>query len=149
MIDPGKPVIVEQLYNTPVSMVWEAITEPDRMRQWFFDNIPAFEPRVGFRTRFVVRSGDRTFTHVWEIIEVVPGNKIAYRWSYEEYDGTGYVSFELSGKDETALLRLTNEGLESFPRNIPEFSRESCNAGWEYFIRQRLKDYLDTISGKE
>ena len=57
--------------------------------------------------------------------------------------GEGFVSFELFEKGEQSLLRLTNEGLETFPRDIPEFSRESCKAGWEYFIQQNLKAYLE------
>lgn len=41
------------------------------------------------------------------------------------------------------MLRLVNEGLETFPRDIPECSSESCEAGWKYFIRQNLKKFLE------
>jgi hypothetical protein len=33
--------------------------------------------------------------------------------------------------------------LQSFPGHIPEFKRESCLAGWQYFIRERLKKFLE------
>jgi uncharacterized protein YndB with AHSA1/START domain len=48
------PVVVEETFNAPIASVWNAITVADMMRQWFFDNIPAFEPVVGFKTRFTV-----------------------------------------------------------------------------------------------
>jgi uncharacterized protein YndB with AHSA1/START domain len=68
-----KPVIVEQDYNTSLEDLWNAITQPERMREWFFENIPAFEAKKGFSTRFNVQSQDRDFPHLWEITEVIPG----------------------------------------------------------------------------
>ena len=113
------------------------------MRQWFFNNIPAFMPVVGFETKFNVQSGDRNFMHLWKIVEAEANKKIKYHWSYEEYEGVAFVTFELLEKDEQTLLRLTNEGLETFTSDIPEFTRDSCIGGWEFFIKKNLKDYLE------
>ena len=142
MKERGIAVVVEQLFQLPIKKVWAAITELDQMKQWFFSDIPAFEPETGFRTEFLVRVDGRSFTHVWKIKELIPGRKIRYHWSYKEYKGEGLVTFELHEKQGQTLLVLTNEGLESFPDNIPEFSRESCEAGWNYFIKESLKGYL-------
>jgi len=137
-----KAIVVEQLFECPVGELWEAITELSEMKQWFFHNIPSFEPAVGFQVEFPVQSGERTFTHVWKILEVIPERSIKYHWSYKEYEGEGQVTFELYAKGEGSLLRLSNEGLESFPGDIPEFSRESCIAGWNFFIKKNLKEYI-------
>src|SRR5210317_1717385 len=107
-----RPVVVEQVFNATVKEVWEAITGLDKMKQWFFSNIPAFEPRIGFYTEFDVQSGDRIFTHRWKIIEVVPLNRIKYRWSYKEYMGEGFVTFELVEKGKQTLLHMINDGLD-------------------------------------
>lgn len=139
----SNPIVVEQTFNTKVNKVWDAITKPDEMRQWFFNNIPSFEPKVGFKTEFIVQSESRSFEHLWKLIEVIPNRKIKYNWCYKNIKGEGFVTFELFTINEQTLLRLTNEGLESFPQDIPEFSRESCEAGWKYFIQQNLKSYLD------
>ena len=139
----NKPVVVEQLFDNPKTKVWEAISEPEQMIEWFFDNIPAFEPEAGFQTEFPVTSGSRTFTHVWKIQEAEAEKRIRYHWSYREYKGESLVTFELIEKGKGTLLRLTHEGLETFPQDIPEFKRESCLAGWEYFIQKNLKAYLD------
>ena len=139
----NQSIIVEQNFNCSKIRVWEAITEPEQMKQWFFNNIPFFEPRVGFQTSFNVQSGDRNFNHIWKIMDVVPYKSIKYHWSYEEYKGEGIVTFDLIEKDNQTILRLTNDGLESFPKDIPEFSRDSCRAGWEFFIRKNLREHLD------
>ena len=45
------PVIeVKQNFQQSVETVWKAITDVSEMRQWFFENITAFEPVVEFKT---------------------------------------------------------------------------------------------------
>ena len=145
-MDPRKePIIVEQYFDLPISRVWKAITEHRQMIQWFFSEIPAFKPEVGFRTSFDIESGGRNFHHLWKILEVNPPNRIVYHWSYSDIEGEGIVIFELFDKGEKTLLCLRNEGLDTFPSDIPEFSREAAIGGWEYFIKGQLKDYLGNL----
>jgi len=139
----AEPIIVEQDLNASIEEVWNAITQLEKMRQWFFPDIPSFEPRAGFTTAFDIQSGGRNFRHLWRILEVVPERLIKYHWSYEEYPGEGFVTFELSRKNNLTTLRIMNEGLETFPRDIPEFSRESCESGWRFIIQQNLKEFLE------
>jgi len=144
MNNRSAPIIVEQIFDNTITEVWDAITQLAQMKKWFFSNLPAFEPKVGFQTDFVVQSVNLSFHHLWEIIDVVPTKKIKYRWRYKEYDGEAFVTMELFEKNKQTLLKLTNEGLENFPEDIPEFKRESCQGGWEYFIQQNLKAYLSS-----
>lgn len=137
------PIIVEQQFNVPANVLWDAITKLDQMKKWFFDNIPHFRPEVGFQTTFVVDAGERKFTHQWTIIKAVPNKKISYDWTYAECEGECVVTFEVFEEGNNSSLRLTAAGLETFPDDFPEFTRESGEAGWEYFIKQNLKKYLD------
>lgn len=138
-----QPIIVTQEFNRSKEEVWRSITDLDQMVKWYFDNIPAFEPTVGFKTDFPVQFEDRTFHHLWEILEVVPNQLIKYSWRYKEYPGDGLVTFKLDALDDNrTLLTLINEGLETFPKDVPEFKPESCRAGWEYFIQGNLREYL-------
>lgn len=139
-IDP--PVIVEQHFEVPVDALWRAITERDQMVQWFFDNIVAFEARVGFTTQFTIENEGRIFVHRWRIIEVEPLRKIVYNWQYEGYQGDSMVSFELKEQAGGCRVTVTHTVVESFPQSIPEFTRESCLGGWSYFIQQQLASYL-------
>jgi uncharacterized protein YndB with AHSA1/START domain len=137
----SRPIIVEQYFDKPVNIMWEAITDERQMRKWFFENIPSFQPVAGFETEFNVVSGERNFLHQWKVTEVVPEKKITVNWKYPDYPGNADVSFELFPEGKGTRLVLTNTGQESFPADIPEFRRESCEGGWNYFIRQRLVEY--------
>ena len=137
------PVIeVQQKFKQPIKEVWQAITNVNDMRQWFFDNIPAFKASVGFKTKFIVTSENRVFPHVWEVTEVIPNKKIVCNWTYEGYKGNSYVAFHLSEVDSQTQLTVTTKVTQDFPDDIPEFKRESCIAGWNYFIKDSLVNYL-------
>jgi uncharacterized protein YndB with AHSA1/START domain len=138
-----EPIIVEQKFKASIDTVWKSITEIDLMRQWYFENIPSFKPEVGFETQFNVKSQNRDFLHMWKVTEVVPIKKITYNWKYDGYPGDSFVTFELSRQNDFTMLKLTVDVQESFPEDIPEFTRESCIAGWEFFIKERLKEYLE------
>jgi len=137
------PIIVEQTFNRSVDIVWNAITQIDQMRNWYFANIPSFKPEVGFETRFNVVNEERNFTHLWKVTEVIPGKMIMYNWKYEEYPGNSFVKFELFEENKLTRLRLTHQVLEDFPDDIPEFKRESGVEGWTFFIRKSLKEFLE------
>lgn len=136
------PVIVKDIYDAPVERVWRAITDLEEMKHWFFDNIDSFMPEVGSRSNFKVSSGERTFTHLWEVTEVDKPRKIVYGWRYAEYPGDSLVSWELFEEKGKTKLVLTTTVTEDFPDEIPEFKRESCQGGWEYFLCHRLVEYL-------
>jgi len=138
-----RPVIVEEVLKQRATEVWNAITELEHMQHWFFENIPDFKAEVGFKTSFVVQSGQQDFIHLWEITEVVPLKRIVYKWCYEGYSGESFVIFELKDMGDVTRLKVSHLGLESFPDHIPEFTRESCQGGWNYFIKDQLKAYLD------
>jgi uncharacterized protein YndB with AHSA1/START domain len=137
-----EPIIVEQSFEVSREQVWRAITELHQMKQWFFEQIEAYEPKVGFETRFVVELDHRVFPHLWKITELEPHTMITYNWKYEGYTGDSFVTFELSDLGNATLLRLTHRIAENFPPDIPEFSRKNCENGWNWFIKQSLKDYL-------
>ncbi len=141
-MDNQAPIRVEISLNTPVNKVWEALTNVTQMRKWYFENIPDFKPKEGFETEFKVRSGERIFTHIWKIIEVIPFKKISYTWKFEEYPGEGLSIFELTDKNNTSHLKLESHVLKPYPKDIPEFKRESGEAGWDYLINKNLVEFL-------
>jgi uncharacterized protein YndB with AHSA1/START domain len=137
-----KPIITQETFSVSVSRLWQAITQLDEMKQWYFDNIPDFLPKVGFKTNFLVTVADRNFPHYWEIIEVLPQEKIVYDWTFKGYPGKSRVSFEIFKENNKSILRVTATIIEPFPSDIPEFKRESGVQGWNYLIKERLKNYL-------
>lgn len=138
-----KPIIIEERYNASVQKVWDALTNIDRMRLWYFPNIPDFVPEEGFTTQFNVESGGRDFLHIWRVTEVIPLQLIKYSWEFVGYPGRSTSSFLLFNDNQSTLLRLVVEVQEDFPEFIPEFRRESCIGGWEYFLKGNLKIFLE------
>ena len=138
----ANPIIVKQKFTISRERLWQIITEPTLMRQWFFAEIPDFKAEVGFQTRFNVDAGERQFMHLWEIVEVKLKSTIVYDWRYEGYIGQGNVKFELEDVEGGSILVVTSAGMESFPQDVPEFSRESCEGGWKYFINEKLVEFV-------
>jgi uncharacterized protein YndB with AHSA1/START domain len=137
-----EPIVVEQTFNAPVDRVWRAITDKDEMRQWFFESIAEFSPEIGFETAFNVRSGERDYLHLWKVTTVIPEKKVVYDWKYSGIPGASFVAWELLPTGSGTTLRLTHTGIETFPEDDAAFSRESCQAGWKYFLCERLNAYL-------
>jgi len=72
----SEPLIIERTFNAPVAKVWNAITDVDQMRQWYFD-LKEFRAEVGFEFEFVVEHDGMTYHHLCKITEVIPQKKIA------------------------------------------------------------------------
>jgi hypothetical protein len=53
------------------------------------------------------------------------------------------VTFELFAKGNQTRLKLTHEGLESFPK-IPAFARTNFMEGWTQIIGSSLKEFVET-----
>ncbi|HEV7424022.1 MAG TPA: SRPBCC domain-containing protein, partial [Candidatus Paceibacterota bacterium] len=47
----NQPFIIEQVYDVPVSKVWDAITDNEQMKKWYFQ-MKDFKPVVGFEFSF-------------------------------------------------------------------------------------------------
>lgn len=137
-----EPIVIEETFDVSIQKLWKAITDINCMTKWFFENIKSFEPRVGFETRFIIKNEDRIFPHLWKITDVRPEKSISYNWKYEGFEGDSFVRFELSENGKGSKLMLTHTVTETFPQNIAEFKSESCIEGWNWFIKNRLKEYL-------
>lgn len=137
------PIVVEAKFHKSAHNLWKALTNINEMKKWYFEVLDDFQAVVGFKTAFKVHSENRVFTHQWEVLEVIPEKKITYSWHFLEYPGASTSTFEVMKKNDGSALKLTILVQEDFPEDIPEFKRESCIEGWNYFIHGNLKEYLD------
>jgi uncharacterized protein YndB with AHSA1/START domain len=138
-----QPFVIERIYDAPVATVWKALTERDRMKQWYFD-LNEFKAEVGFEFQFYGEGRDcEKYLHLCKITAVEPQKKLAYSWRYDGYEGNSVVTFELFDEEGKTRIRLTHEGLETFPDNIPDFAKESFAEGWTELIGTNLKRYVE------
>ncbi len=139
---PNLPFIIERTYNAPVSKVWKAITDKSEMKKWYFD-LDDFKPEIGFEFQFNGEGKQcEQYVHLCKITEVVPEKKLTYNWRYKGYEGISFVTFELFQEGNSTRLKLTHEGLESFPNSNADFAPESFAEGWTHIIGESLKNYL-------
>jgi uncharacterized protein YndB with AHSA1/START domain len=140
-------VVIERVYNSPVSAVWDAITDLNKMKQWYFPMLVEFKPEVGFETAFDVEESGKIYVHIWKITEVVPGKKISYEWKFGGYPGNSVVSFELFPEGAGTKIILTHTGLETFRGDLhPELATQNFVEGWTNFIGMHLKKYVEELS---
>lgn len=138
------PIIIEQKFASKPETVWFAITELAKMKEWYFPELKDFKPEVGFETSFTVNANGVDYPHIWKVTVVEPGKKLVYHWSYDGYPGDSFVMWDIIPlEDGSTKLRLVHSGIETFPQDNPDFSRESCSAGWTFFLCESLKKYLE------
>ena len=138
-------VVIERTYNASVARVWRALTDANQMREWYFD-LKEFKPEPGFEFQFVVEHEGNTYDHRCRITEVIAEKKLAYTWRYEGHEGNSLVTFELFPEGDKTRLKLTHEGLDTFPRT-PAFARENFVKGWTEIIGSSLKEFLERGAG--
>ena len=137
------PIIVSQVYPVSREVLWRAITDPAKMRQWFFPEIPGFEARVGFSVAFEVIAEGDAYLHPWQVLAAEPQRRLLVDWRYGGIAGQSEVEWRLSDQAGGSALTLTHRGHESFSGDASVFSREAGVNGWRYFLCDSLKGYLD------
>jgi uncharacterized protein YndB with AHSA1/START domain len=142
----AETVVIERTFNAPIARVWKALTDVDEMRGWYFD-LKEFRAEKGFEFAFIVEHEGMIYDHRCKITEVVPQKKLAYTWRYEGHEGDSLVTFQLFPDGDKTRLKLTHEGLETFPK-LPSFARENFTKGWTEIIGSSLKEFLEKNEAK-
>ena len=137
----AEAVIVERTLNAPVTRVWNALTDVDQMREWYFD-LKEFKPEVGFQFEFVVEHEGTIYHHLCRVTEVIAQKKIAYTWRYKGEPGDSLVTIELFAEGDNTRLKLTHTGIETFPK-ILAYARKNFEQGWTAIIGTELKQFVE------
>ena len=88
---------------------------------------------MGLEFHFYGGSERQQYRHLCKIVEVVKEHELTYTWRYEGNEGDTLVSFEVKSEDGKTHLTLTHKGVEAFPQNNPDFSRERFTAVGQIF----------------
>lgn len=134
-------LVVERTYNAPVSKVWQALTDNEQMKQWYF-KLADFKAEVGFEFEFSGGPPERSYLHKCVVTEVVPLKKLAHTWRYDGYPGNSTVTWELFEQGDQTLVRLTHTALETFPAD-PDFARGNFEMGWNSILGKSLKNFVE------
>lgn len=134
--------VIERLINAGPETIWKALTDKDQMKQWYFD-LDAFEAKPGFEFSFIGRGKDGTkeFIHLCRVMEVEVNKKLSYTWRYKDFQGDSLVSFELFPEGERTRVKLTHQGLDTFPA-MEDFAAENFKEGWTMLIGTLLPGFV-------
>lgn len=136
------PIVIERTYNAPVEKVWKALTDKEAMKQWYFD-LKEFKAEPGFEFQFEGGTEEKSYLHLCKVTEVIPNQKLTYSWRYDGYEGNSFVTWELFPDGNATRVRLTHEGLETFPASNPDLAKTNFVAGWTDILGESLKKFLD------
>lgn len=122
-----EPIRLERLLSAPVEDVFDAMTDPARMADWFSPigraEVEA-DPVVGGRLHVVMVDGGVRIEHDGEFLDLRRPTRLAFTWrSRYTDDRATVVTVELSDEDGRTRLVLEHSGL------LPD-ARESHEGGW-------------------
>ena len=131
--------------DAPATKVWEALTTPSIIKQYFFGTNAISDWKVGSPIKFTGEWEGKHYEDKGSILEIIP-NKL-FRYSYwssmsgieDKPENYVPVTYELDEKDRGVLLTVTQE-------NIPdEKMKEHSLENWNKVLRE-LKQLLEKKS---
>lgn len=136
-------VVIEETFNAQISKVWNALTDKEEMKQWYFD-LKEFKPEVGFKFDFIGGAEDgEQYVHLCEVTSVKPNQKLSYTWKYKGYSGNSEVIFELTDEVDQTTVKLTHKGLDTFPKDNPDLGIHNFVEDCNHLIHKSLKNHLE------
>jgi uncharacterized protein YndB with AHSA1/START domain len=134
-----KEVVIE----APVDVVWEVVTQPDHIRQWFADEAEV-DLRAGGAGRLTF-PGQKSYDLQVEAVE--PPHKFAFRWvrrpgAVVHADNSLLVEFTLQPEYGKTRLRVVESGFEAIDWSDDELAAyvEDHTRGWQRIMGQ-VRDY--------
>lgn len=136
-------ITVQYKINAPAGKVWNALTDKNEMKSWYFD-IQDFVLETGKEFNFYEPGEAKKYHHQCKILEIIPNQKLKHTWAYPELsEAVTTVTWEMQEEDTGTLLTLTHENTDGFDGLGENFSKESFTEGWNGIIGQSLKEYLE------
>lgn len=130
-----REIVVDEVFPYASEKIWATLIHPDLMARWLGMTPIGFEPVVGNRFTYQTRAaGEWDGTIRCEVIEVLPGRRLAYLWRGGHEDNIGYgslldtvVTLTLEPAELGTRLRLVHSGFD-LPRN--ETAYHNMRGGW-------------------
>ncbi len=128
--------------DAPVSKVWDALTKPEIVKQYFFGTDLHTNWKEGGDIRFTGEWEGKSYEDKGTILTVVPNQLIRYTyWGSmsgieDKPENYANITYELEGDGETTTLEITQE-------NIPdEKMKTHSEQNWNKVLHN-LKDLLE------
>ena len=140
----SREIVVDEVLPHRPEAIWATLVRPDLMARWLKMTPIGFEPVVG--TQFTYQTsaaGAWDGTIRCKVVDVVPHQRLSYRWRGGHADNVGYgslldtlVTMTLEPTEGGTRLRVVHSGFE-LPRN--ETAYRNMSGGWTGVIA-RIRD---------
>ena len=144
----GDRIVRDVLIEAPIEVVWEVISQPEHIVQWFSDEAQ-FDLRPGGEgtLTFEMKAANRPAANDLRFEAVEPPRRLAYRWGYprgeEPRPGNSMlVEFTLAEEDGKTRLTVVEGGLDlkPWPDEEKQAYADSHDKGWAQCL-ERLSAY--------
>jgi uncharacterized protein YndB with AHSA1/START domain len=136
---------IDKEFKAPIEKVWQAITNRDEMKNWYFTFDENFRLEIG--QEFDWSSPDengKIWVHKGKMLEIVENKKLVHTWEYPGYSGSSTLTWQLIALDaKTTKLTLNHEFIIPFDSNIAALNISNFEAGWDSIVNGSLKGYLE------
>ncbi|MXV37356.1 SRPBCC domain-containing protein [Flavobacteriaceae bacterium Ap0902] len=138
-----RPIQVSTKIIAPIEKVWDAITKPQRMREWYFDVVEN-EIIDGSVFSFYEPGDEHEFYHECFVLEFEEPTKFRHTWAYPKLSqGSSTVNWDLKKEGDMTEVILTHESIHELEDAGPEITRENFAEGWIEILNENLKTYLE------
>jgi uncharacterized protein YndB with AHSA1/START domain len=134
-------VYVTYIKTTP-DKLWNALTDPDVMKQWRFGTHAESDWSAGSSWKMITEAGQIIDTG--EIIESNPPTRLTIKWRSEwnpelKAEGYSYCTFDINPASSSATELIVTHAIDKNPSQLIE----GVSLGWPRTL-SNLKTFLET-----
>lgn len=132
-------------FNVPASKVWQGLTDPKIVEQYFFGTQQKSDYKVGSPITFTGEWEGTKYEDKGTILDITPGKYLKYNyWSsmggLEDIpENYANVSYKLTEKDGQTVLEITQDNIKD------EAAKEHSEKNWQMLMGE-LKKLLENRS---
>jgi uncharacterized protein YndB with AHSA1/START domain len=117
--------------NAPAAKVWQGLTDPELVKQYFFGTNLKSDWKEGSPITFSGEWDGKAYEDKGTILEITPGEYVKYSyWSSmsgteDKPENYANVSYKIIEKDDVSTLEITQDGIKD------EASKEHSEQNWQ------------------
>lgn len=130
-------------YRVSRKTIWEAITDPDELEQWFF-KVHNFNLERGCEFDFFEPGGYNKYYHVCRILDFKRRQFLRYSLTYPNFSrGVSIVTWKIRSAFKGTRVILIHSHLESYSDAGMDFHPDNFRHGWNQVLGKALKDFVE------
>ncbi|MDP9475299.1 MAG: SRPBCC domain-containing protein [Actinomycetota bacterium] len=124
-------IVIRVEIGAPRDRVWQALTDEERIAQWWGDHV-SFDARPGgCVTERWTDAGGREVVTSGEVVRLIAPRTLELTWADDDWDEPTRVLFRLDeAADDATRLTLEHSGWEAFPPSTREELVRTHASGW-------------------